>query len=483
MVSKTILGAFALSFAAGSNAATAMKRVESVSTAALASHGWAVARKPASQESITLQIGLTFRNIDKMFSTLLDVSNTKSPNYGKWLDRDDVNAIVQPSPQANEAVVNWLNSEGVSKVSSDGTVVTFSTTIETANRILNADFQGYERSGIAKIRTTKYSVPQDVAEHIDIVHPTTFFGKTQAFAPVHARFGHTIETFEAADLEKRQQPQSVTTGANTKQQTVDKACEKYISPACVKQLYNIGNYTALASSGSKLGFGSFINQTASKEDLRLFNDFFKLPNHTFTKVEVTEGAATPKKPGFDEANLDAQNIIPLAYPLPVTEFLTGGSPPFVPDLEMSDASKNTNEPYLPYYQYLLKLNNSELPQAISNSYGEPEQTVPRRYAERTCTLIAMIGLRGVTVMESSGDIGIGAACLSNDGKKRERFDPQFPSACPWITSVGGTQAVNPEIAWEDSSGGFSDYFPRPAYQADAVETVSLRVFWCFFIYF
>lgn len=474
MVFKTILGACALSFAVGSNAATAMKQVESVSQVALASQGWAVARTPASEESITLQVGLTLQNTDKMISTLLDVSNKKSKNYGQWLDRDELNAIVQPTQQANEAVVNWLNSEGVSKVASDGTTVTFMTTIETANRILNADFQGYEKAGVAKIRTLEYSVPQQVLDHIDIIHPTTFFGKTQAFAPVHTRFGHAIETFESAKVEKRQQAEAID-GPNTKQQTVARACATAISPACIKQLYNIGNYTALATSGSKIGFGSFLNQTAGFNDLRLFNEYFKLPSHNFTKVEVTKGAATPPKPDSGEANLDAQNIVGVAYPLPVIEFLTGGSPPFVPDLEMDQPSKNTNEPYLPYYQYLLSRKNSELPQAISNSYGEPEQTVPRRYAERTCTLIAMMGLRGVTVMESSGDTGIGAACLTNDGKKRARFDPQFPSTCPWITSIGGTQAVNPEIAWADSSGGFSDYFPRPAYQVDALDTVSPRV--------
>jgi len=471
MVSTKALGVLALSFVVGCHAAAAMKQVESVNRAALAQQGWAVARTPAAKESITLQIGLTLQNTEKMFNTLLDVSNRKSKNYGKWLDRDDVNAIVQPSQQANEAVVKWLNSEGVSKVSSDGTVVTFMTTVEAANRILNADFQGYQRDGIAKIRTIEYSVPQDVADHIDMIHPTTFFGKTQAFAPVHVKFGETLEeSIGAAELEKRQQDEAVD-GPNTIQQKVPDACAKAISPSCIKQLYNVGNYTPLATSGSKVGFGSFLNESAQFEDLRLFLDYFKLPQHNFTKVAVNKGAI-PKKPSTGESNLDAQNIVGVAYPLPVVEFLTAGSPPFVPDLEMNDSSKNSNEPYLPYYQFLLSKKNSELPQAISNSYGEPEQTVPKKYAERTCTLIAMMGLRGVTVMESSGDTGIGAACLHNDGTKRARFDPQFPSTCPWITSVGGTQAVNPEIAWSDSSGGFSDYFPRPAYQADAVKTVS-----------
>ena len=37
------------------------------------------------------------------------------------------------------------------------------------------------------------------------------------------------------------------------------------------------------------------------------------------------------------------------------------------------AAENTNEPYLDYYQYLLSLTNSELPNVISNSYGDEEQ--------------------------------------------------------------------------------------------------------------
>jgi tripeptidyl-peptidase-1 len=41
--------------------------------------------------------------------------------------------------------------------------------------------------------------------------------------------------------------------------------------------------------------------------------------------------------------------------------------------------------------------------------------------------------------------------------------------CPYILSVGGTQAVTPEVAWVDGSGGFSNYFSRAWYQEAAVE--------------
>lgn len=65
----------------------------------------------------------------------------------------------------------------------------------------------------------------------------------------------------------------------------------------------------------------------------------------------------------------------------------------------------------------------------------------------------MMGLRGITVLESSGDGGIGTNCLTNDKKPKLRFNPQFPGTCPYITAVGGTQGI-PEIAWLGSGGGF-----------------------------
>jgi len=83
-------------------------------------------------------------------------------------------------------------------------------------------------------------------------------------------------------------------------------------------------------------------------------------------------------------------------------------------------------------------------------------------------MIGMMGLRGISVLESSGDTGIGAPCISNDGKKRLEFTPGFPASCPYVTAVGGTEAWGPEVAWIASSGGFSNYFARPWYQRDAI---------------
>jgi len=169
-----------------------------------------------------------------------------------------------------------------------------------------------------------------------------------------------------------------------------------------------------------------------------------------------------------EANLDVQYALSLSYPTPSFYYSTAGLGEFVPDLGQPDVSNNQNEPYLDFLHYILALPDDELPTTLTISYGEDEQSVPEAYTNATCSMFAQLGARGVSVLFSSGDSGVGLACQTNDGKNTTRFLPIFPATCPFVTSVGGTIHVNPEQAATFSSGGFSDRFPRPSYQDEAV---------------
>lgn len=52
----------------------------------------------------------------------------------------------------------------------------------------------------------------------------------------------------------------------------------------------------------------------------------------------------------------------------------------------------------------------------------------------------------------------------------------LPASCPYVTAVGGTRGWDPELVGFDArrtfitGGGFSNYFPTPYYQKDAVDT-------------
>ncbi|KAL8789318.1 MAG: hypothetical protein Q9213_001241 [Squamulea squamosa] len=406
-------------------------------------HGWTSVGAPSDDSTIGLRIGLQQQNLEQLYSLIHVVSTPDHPSYCNHMDKGEVDALLKPAADAEVAVLSWLKAAGITTTHSDGHWVSFATNVGTANKLLNTTFANYANEGTTKLRTTQYSVPDSLIKHIDLIFPTTFFGKINAPVPKASA--------ASSLLESRQ---------------VGSSCATSITPACLKQIYNI-NYTPSGTTNSAIAFGSFLNQSARTQDLTLFQQRYKVPRQWFS-VQLINGGTNDQ--GISnlhrEANLDVQCISGISNPLPITEYITGGSPPAIPNL--NEPFITSNEPYLEYYTYLLSLPDSELPQVISNSYGEDEQTVPPAYAARVCNMIGQLGLRGISVIVSTGDTGVGAPCQSNDGKRTPQFTPQFPATCPFITAVGGTQSISPEIAWVDSSGGFSNYFQRPSYQASAV---------------
>jgi len=115
-----------------------------------------------------------------------------------------------------------------------------------------------------------------------------------------------------------------------------------------------------------------------------------------------------------------------------------------------------------------------VPYVISTSYDDDEQTVPFSWATRVCNDFAKLGARGVTLLFSAGDFGVGGVqatnCTVNDGTNRHELLPAFPSSCPAVTAVGGTTGFFPEYVTTfagsggSGGGGFSNYFSRPSYQ-------------------
>lgn len=88
--------------------------------------------------------------------------------------------------------------------------------------------------------------------------------------------------------------------------SIDAACSTSITPTCLKELYNTVGYTPDANSGSRVGFGSFLNQSAIYSDLFQYEEYFGIPNQNFSTILIAgatndQDIATAQ---FGEANLD-----------------------------------------------------------------------------------------------------------------------------------------------------------------------------------
>lgn len=350
-------------------------------------------------------------------------------------------------------------------VNDDGDWVTFRTNVSTANALLDTDFSWYrnEETGRNFLRTLEYSLPHDVFGHVNLVQPTTRFGNMKAMRSN----SHEVDPLQ--NLGNVPSPNELLT--TTAGGSVPLACNNSITPTCLLKLYNV-HYGADAKNGNKVAFASFLQEYARYADLAAWEPKFApwAVGQNFTVTTFNGGLDDQNSPeDSGEANLDCQYIKGVSAPVPESEYSTGGLAPLVPDLDTPTQAEDQNEPYLDYLMGLQKVPNSQLPQTISHSYGEDEQSVPESYVKQVCQMFGELGARGVSVIFSSGDMGVGTACLSNDGKNKTEFQPQFPAACPYVTSVGGVTHIEPEQATFFSSGGFSRVFQRPAYQAAAVE--------------
>lgn len=415
-----------------------------------------------------------------MLTAIRTVSDPDHHRYGQHLSVDDVNELIKPSSEALDLVHEWLSESGVDpsslRYSPAQDWIDVALPVSTIEQLLDTEYSVYEHEdGSRLIRTSKWSLPQHLHEHIDAIQPTTSFMRAGARASDALELAPWI-------------PPSYTPPSNT---TIAKVCNvSSVTPECFQNLYSTKGYT-LQTNKSKVGFTNYLGEIPIRPDtekfLRKYRPDAVEDAHTFTQTSIAGGPVqdgplnyTQAEDGISrEANLDVQAQSGIAGPIQINSWSTGGSPPFTPDLS---TPTNTNEPYLVWLNYVLA--QKDLPQVISTSYGDSEQTVPEAYAKKVCSLFAQLGARGISVLFSSGDAGVGVngTCISNDGKNTTAFRPDFPASCPYVTTVGATHQFEPEVvayrpSYTDaagrvhdvysSGGGFSNYFARPAYQ-DAV---------------
>ncbi|XXH03518.1 hypothetical protein Hte_009923 [Hypoxylon texense] len=428
--------------------------------------GWRKIKNASPDQVIKLRIALEQPNLDQFEQTLYDISTPQHALYGQHLSRDEVKEMMKPREESTAAVLEWLETSGVpsSDIENKGEWVNFKTTVRKAASMLSTDFQVYNHVGTdaQRVRTLHYSVPEEVRSHITMIQPTTRFGQMKP---------QGVEVLEVFD--KQEIAQFFQVAAEIPSQDLNVTfCNTTITPECLRALYNVGDTVADASVPTIFGVSGFLEEYAKHDALDQFLEQFApyALTQNFTTVLVNGGLDNQTDTVDDdvEANLDMQYAASIGFNTEIRYYSTGGRGPLVPDLDQPDPENGSNEPYLEYLEYLLDLPDEELPHTLTTSYGEDEQSVPRTYVEKVCTMFGQLGARGVSVLFSSGDTGPGSACQTNDGKNTTRLLPIFPAACPTVTSVGGTVGVAPEHAVSFSSGGFSDIFPAPAYQKAAV---------------
>ncbi|KAH9035171.1 subtilisin-like protein [Lactarius deliciosus] len=400
---------------------------------------WRNLGHPPAGTTIDLHIALKAKNEN--------VSSPDHPRQGAHLSREEVAELVAPPSDVLELANAWLDHYGVhpSTISTKhgGSWLTLTgVPVSRANELLRASYQLYQHIGTndTVLRTLSYGLPAALVEHVQNVAPTTHFGfpRTPRREPLTRRSGATREQTKVPGGD-------LGTGLSRRDQDV--------TSSFLRSFYKTSTYVPSAADRNVLGVAGYLRDYPNPDDLRQFMNEYRsdATSATYSVVQIKDGGYDPSKPTV-EANLNIQYTSAIAYPTPHIFYSTGGW-------------DTQGDGFINWLDYVLGL--WVVPQTISTPYSMPEYTIPLDYATYVCNLFAQLGVRGVSVLFSSGNEGVGHGnCLTQDGSGnlRVQFLPTFPSTCPWVTSVGGTTGNNPEVAASFSGGGFSAYFPRPSYQ-------------------
>ncbi|KAI5299337.1 ATP binding protein [Ascosphaera pollenicola] len=445
-----------LSLFSGSLSAPSTPQFKTLSEVNSIPAGWKQdAQAPSPDAVLRLHLSVTSEKQDEFENKLVSISTPGNEDYGNHLSLDGLHSLLQPSAKTSDSVISWLKEGGVSPASIHhvGENIAFHIKVSDAEKLLNTKFHSYTSdSKKHAIRTLKYSVPASVAPYVRMIQPTTRFGAPTAkvslktnLKPLHKRgfIGPRVN------------------------------CSEEITPECIRNLYNMNDFTGSPNPKNKLFISGYLKEYAVQRDLTTFLKIYapEYANNTVEFVGLNNSTNPQNATSQDstESSLDVDYAIGLSNAKSV--FIgTKGSGPLIPDLDTPADAGDSTEPYLDQLHYLLSLPDDELPTVLSTSYGENEQVIPKDYSDTVCHGFAKLGARGVSVIFSSGDSGPGGACMSNDGKNQSHFTASFPGACPYLTSVGATYRVDPEEAVSFSSGGFSDRYPAPSYQKEAVQT-------------
>lgn len=258
----------------------------------------------------------------------MEVAHPASPKYGQHWSSDEVIKAFSPSDDTVDSVAAWLIESGISRErithSDNKAWLAFDATVKEAESLLHTEYfhdgiEDEEDRG-SMVGCNEYHLPKHIQEHVDYVTPGLKSTMLDLRSPSRRK-----RSADQSSAKSRQgskiRPQekrfkSVPDLAHAFANSSLDDCDEFITPPCLRALYNFEapSPNATVSSNNSIGIfeeGDFYAQ----ED---FNSFFTkytpyIPNGTHPLLDSVDGGEAPVDlaDAGGESNLDFL----LAYPM------------------------------------------------------------------------------------------------------------------------------------------------------------------------
>lgn len=255
------LGILSLTVSASSNVFESIRQVP---------RGWTRIRSAEPEEGVKLRLSLKQRNLDEFYATLMKVSTPGDPQYGKHYKGHELRSLLRPSEETTSTATAWLQDNNITSIRNDGEYLLFRTTVATANKLLDTQFDWYRNAkGEKLLRTMRYSVPEQVMSHINFVQPTTRFGSAKPMSShVDIMSPGRLSGGQSKWVSNPDMLKLASVSA-----AVDATCNSTVTPQCLFQLYNI-NFKGSPAGNNRVGYASFVGESARFSDMATFEQVY-----------------------------------------------------------------------------------------------------------------------------------------------------------------------------------------------------------------
>lgn len=206
----------------------------------------------------------------------------------------------------------------------------------------------------------------------------------------------------------------------------------------LSSLYNVPAGQTVRNKESTQAVAEFYGEYYSNKDLATFFYLSGLPQAQINATtNILYGTNDESEPG-GEAQLDVEYLMGLAP----------GAETYFYSVSALNPYDSENEGFLTWLYVVGNETNPPLVQSLS--YGDievsvfpPNNTAAYDYGTRCDEEFMLLGLRGISILVSSGDDGIGGYTIREDPVAAcSQAWPEWPAGSPYITSIGATQLTD-----------------------------------------
>lgn len=387
--------------------------------------------QPDAGERVDMSVHVGLRNEDQLDAFLVDVTDPKSPNFGKYLTHEQFAAKYLPTQEQMDEVRQELGKRGIDvDPGSRGPVLRAHTSVDRAERAFNVRLRTYEdRENKRTVRSPDAPISLPAGLNIVAVHG---LATPPVRSPKHV-VGNAVPGDRAGTL--------VPYKAST-----------------LRAAYNI----PAEATGEGAVIGMLELDGYRKQDIASYCSLNNLPLPKLTNVNLGGYQGQILSGGAQlEVTLDIELAIVTA--------------PKAAEIVVYGADQTSS--YTAWFDLLNEMANPTqhpLVKIISVSWGTPEDYAATATKNSENVIFKQMAAQGQTVFVASGDSG-----AYGDGRKLVTDDP---ASQRWVVAVGGTTLrVNrdgsraSESAWSGSGGGLSSYWRAPPWQVTGTPNASLNL--------